>query len=208
MDLCMFVANSGKYAKLIYRNGCLYKFKNSSNEVYLTFDDGPTPGVTEWVLDVLDEYGAKATFFMLGKNVEQNPDLFRKVVERGHSIGNHTYGHLKGINVSTEQYLQDIEKANKLIGSRLFRPPYGRVWPGQIKAVKQAGYRVILWSIITCDYNRKLSPERVYQIVRRRIKPGTIIVFHDSLKAEKNMKYALKRLLEDFSGKYVFERIE
>jgi peptidoglycan/xylan/chitin deacetylase (PgdA/CDA1 family) len=207
MDFCNFVANSGKYAKLIYRNGCVYKFKHAGNKVYLTFDDGPTPGVTEWVLETLDKFQAKATFFLLGKNVHQNPLLFEQIKQAGHSYGNHTYNHLKGINVSTTEYLNDIAKADVLIRSPLFRPPYGRVWPKQIKVVKSKGYKVILWTVISCDYNRSLSPRRVFDIVKKRIRPGAIIVFHDSLKAERNMRFALTRILEEFSGIYEFDKI-
>ncbi len=208
MDFCDIVANSGKIAKLVYRNGCIYKVKNSQNKVYLTFDDGPTPGVTDWVLDTLSKFNVKATFFVLGKNVAMYPELFKRIKAEGHAVGNHTYGHLKGVNVSTQQYLEDIEKANQLIQSRLFRPPYGRVWPKQMKAVKEKGYKVVLWTVITCDYNKSLSPGRVYQIARERVKPGNIIVFHDSLKAERNMRYALWRVLEEFTGKFVFDKIE
>lgn len=208
MDLCRIVANSGKIAKLFYRNGCVYRIKNPENKVFLTFDDGPTPEVTEWVLKTLDRYNVKATFFALGKNVQAYPSIFEQIKQAGHSYGNHTYSHLKGVNVSTQQYLNDILKADKLIGSRLFRPPYGRVWPKQIRMVKKLGFKVILWTLISCDYNRALPPQRVYQIVQKFIKPGAIVVFHDSLKAEKNMKYALERLLDEYSGVYQFSPIQ
>ena len=208
MDFCGVVANSGKLAKFLYRNGCLYRVKNPGNRVFLTFDDGPTPGVTDWVLDKLDEANIKATFFVLGKNVEQNPQLFEEIKRAGHSFGNHTYNHLKGISVSTDKYLEDIQKADKLIGSPLFRPPYGRVWPRQLYELKNLGFKIVLWTLISCDYNKKLTGRRVSEIVERGIKPGTIIVFHDSLKAEKNMKYALERLLDKYSGIYEFDKLE
>lgn len=208
MDLCRIVANSGKIAKLFYRNGCVYRIKNDQNKVFLTFDDGPTPEVTQWVLKILDKYNVKATFFALGKNVQAYPWIFEQVKQAGHSFGNHTFSHLKGVNVPTQLYLNDVLKADKLIGSRLFRPPYGRVWPGQISKIKQLGFKVVLWTLISCDYNRSLTPQRVYQIVQKNIRPGAIIVFHDSLKAEKNMKYALERLLDEYSDVYQFSPID
>ena len=163
--------------------------------VYLTFDDGPTPGVTEWILRTLKKFDAKATFFVLGKNVERYPDLYEKIIADGHVVGNHTYSHQKGLRMSLEGYLEDIDFASDLVQSNLFRPPYARLTPSQLRAVAQR-YKVVMWSIVSRDYNRKLSRERCLQGVLPHIKGGSIILFHDSEKAFANMSYALPKTLE------------
>ena len=163
--------------------------------IYLTFDDGPTPGVTEWVLAQLDKYDAKATFFVLGKNVEMYPDLYQRILDAGHKIGNHTYSHQKGWRMSLERYLEDIDCADDLLKSELFRPPYARVTPSQMRAVAKR-FKIVMWSIVSHDYNRHLSPQRVLRNVLDEIGPGSIVVFHDSDKAFYNMSYALTRTLE------------
>ena len=163
--------------------------------VYITFDDGPTPGVTEWILATLRRYNAKATFFVLGKNVEMYPDLYEKILEDGHRVGNHTYSHQKGLGMSLERYLEDIDFASDLVQSNLFRPPYARVTRSQLRAVAQR-YKIVMWSIVSRDYNRALSPKRCLHGVLPHIKAGSIILFHDSEKAFPNMSYALPRTLE------------
>ena len=163
--------------------------------VYLTFDDGPTPGVTEWILSTLEKYDAKATFFVLGKNAELYPDLYQQILDAGHKIGNHTYSHQKGWRMSLERYLEDIDCADDLLKSELFRPPYARVTPSQMRAVAKR-FKIVMWSIVSHDYNRHLSPQRVLRNVLDEIGPGSIVVFHDSDKAFYNMSYALTRTLE------------
>lgn len=163
--------------------------------VFLTFDDGPTPGVTEWILAMLERYDAKATFFVLGKNVEMYPDLYQKILDAGHKVGNHTYSHQKGWTMSLERYLEDIDFAGDIVHSELFRPPYARVTPAQMKAVAKR-YKVVMWDIVSRDYNRALSPEGCLRNVTKYLAPGSIVVFHDSEKAFKNMSYALPRTLE------------
>ena len=163
--------------------------------VYLTFDDGPTPGITEWILATLRRYNAKATFFVLGKNVELYPDLYKKILAEGHSVGNHTYSHQKGVRMSLERYLEDIEFASDTVQSNLFRPPYARVTPSQLRAVAKH-YKIVMWSIISRDYNRKITRERSLQGVIPHIKAGEIILFHDSEKSFANMSYALPKTLE------------
>ena len=163
--------------------------------VYLTFDDGPTPVVTPWVLDRLKETGAKATFFCLGRNVDKYPVIYRQILSAGHSVGNHSYSHLKGFRSSVKRYMDDIGLAANMIDSKLFRPPYGRIFPGQVKAVMQE-YDIIMWDVLSIDYNSSLSGKRVLQNVTRNVKPGSIIVFHDSDKAAENLYYALPRTLE------------
>ncbi|MBR6655085.1 MAG: polysaccharide deacetylase family protein [Alistipes sp.] len=163
--------------------------------VYITFDDGPTPGVTEWILKTLKRYDAKATFFVLGKNVERYPDLYEKILADGHVVGNHTYSHQKGIGMSLEGYLEDVDFASYSVQSNLFRPPYARITSSQLRAVAQR-YRVVMWSIVSRDYNRKLPRERCLKGVLPHIKGGSIILFHDSEKAFANMSYVLPKTLE------------
>ncbi|MFI3281318.1 MAG: polysaccharide deacetylase family protein [Rikenellaceae bacterium] len=167
---------------------------NDEDGVFLTFDDGPTPGVTEWILSFLDKYDAKATFFVLGKNVEMYPDLYQRIVDRGHKLGNHSYSHQKGWNMSLERYVEDVDFANDLIHSELFRPPYAQITPSQVRMLSQR-YRLIMWNVLSRDYNRNLSPRKCFENVSKYLEPGAIIVFHDSDKAFKNMSYALPRTL-------------
>lgn len=168
---------------------------NDAENVYITFDDGPTPGVTEWILATLDKYDAKATFFCLGKNVEAYPDLYKRIIDAGHKTGNHTYSHQRGWGMSAERYVEDVDFAGDLIRSDLFRPPYARITPAQTRALA-ARYHLVMWDIISRDYNRKLSPKACLRNVIPYIEGGSIVVFHDSVKAFRNMRYALPRTLE------------
>ena len=163
--------------------------------VYLTFDDGPTPEVTEWILETLKQYNAKATFFVLGKNVELYPDLYAKILSEGHAVGNHTYSHQRGVKMSREHYLEDVATAANLVHSNLFRVPYARATLAQIRSLAQQ-YKIVMWSIVSHDYNRHLTPRRVLRNVIAEIKAGSIVVFHDSDKAFRNMSYALIHTLE------------
>ena len=163
--------------------------------VYLTFDDGPIPEVTPWVLDLLDSYGVKATFFLVGDNVRRNPELLEEIRRRGHSWGNHTMHHLQGMKVTSLRYMRDLTEADRLIDSPLFRPPHGLLRWSQAAAIK-AHYNIIMYDLVTRDYSRKLTPEQVLDNVKRFARNGSIIVFHDSLKAEKNLRYALPRAIE------------
>lgn len=158
--------------------------------VYLTFDDGPIPEVTPWVLDVLDRFGIKATFFMVGDNVRRHPELLEEVRRRGHSYGNHTMHHLQGMKVMGVTYLRDIREADGYIDSCLFRPPHGIMRWGQARAIKRR-FNIVMYDLVTRDYNNALSPERVLRNVKKYARPGSIIVFHDSLKAWKNMHQVL-----------------
>lgn len=181
--------------------------KNRKKVVFLTFDDGPIPEVTPWVLDTLDHYGIKATFFMVGDNVARNPELYQEVKRRGHSVGNHTMHHLQGRKVSTYRYMHDITEANDLIDSPLFRPPHGLIRWKQARAIKDR-YNIVMYDLVTRDYSKKLTPEKVFNNVRRFARNGSIIVFHDSLKAEKNMKAVLPRAIEFLKSRgYEFEAL-
>ena len=173
--------------------------------VYLTFDDGPIPEVTPWVLDLLDAEGIKATFFMVGDNVRRYPEVFEEVKRRGHSYGNHTMHHLQGFKVTSMTYMRDITEADRLIDSHLFRPPHGIIRWRQAKAIKSR-YNIIMYDLVTRDYSKRLRPNQVFDNVRRYARPGSIIVFHDSLKAEHNMKAALPRAIKWLKNEgYEFE---
>ena len=162
--------------------------------IYLTFDDGPTPGVTEWILHTLDRYDAKATFFVLGKNVELYPDLYQMILDRGHKIGNHTYSHQKGWRMSLERYIEDVDLAGDMVHTELFRPPYAQITRAQLHAVSQR-YRVVMWNVLSRDYNRKLSPKKCLRGTIKGLRGGDIISLHDSAKAFRNMSYVLPQLL-------------
>lgn len=176
--------------------GLTWNYPKEENKIYLTFDDGPTLGVTPWVLDTLKEYNVKATFFCLGKKVEMHPDIFERIIAEGHRIGNHTYSHLKGWETRTGQYVQDVDLANDLISSNLFRPPYGRIKSSQVRLLRKR-YKIIMWNLLSMDYSRWVTPKRCANIVLNNLKAGSIIVFHDSIKAEKKMKYGLVKLLDE-----------
>ena len=163
--------------------------------VYLTFDDGPVEPCTPWVLDTLDRYGVKATFFMVGDNVRRNPELYREVRRRGHSYGNHTMHHLQGMRSMSWRYWRDITEADALIGSPLFRPPHGLLRWKQARAIKEH-YNLVMYDLVTRDYSRKLTAEQVLANVKRYARNGSIIVFHDSLKAWENMRRALPAAIE------------
>lgn len=201
----MLIERPPLFYRLLFPEG-LWRLKRKKRKVvYLTFDDGPVPEVTPWVLDTLDSYGVKATFFMVGDNVARNPELFEEVKRRGHSYGNHTMHHLQGMHVSTYRYLHDITEANDLIDSPLFRPPHGLLRWKQSKIIKDR-YNIIMYDLVTRDYSKKLTPDKVFANVRRYARNGSIIVFHDSLKAERNMKAVLPQAIEWLKARgYEFE---
>lgn len=163
-------------------------------DVYITFDDGPIPDVTPWVLDTLDDFGVKATFFMVGENARRYPELLEDVRRRGHAIGNHTHHHIRGLKYSPSEYMDDVEEARKATGSQIVRPPHGYLTPGQLKALKKK-YMVVMHDLVTRDYSKKLSSGKVVENVKKYSRDGAIIVFHDSLKSYQNLKGALPQVL-------------
>jgi len=175
--------------------GVIWRLPQEEKTIYLTFDDGPVPGVTPFVLDLLEQYGVKATFFCVGENVCKYPELFEQIKKAGHQIGNHTFNHIQGFKCSTTDYLENVERADEYIKSSFFRPPHGQFRISQLLKLKKK-YKIILWDVISRDYNRKLSGEFVFNIVKEHVRNGSIVVFHDSLKAEKNVKYALPKAIE------------
>lgn len=174
--------------------GLIWNMEGES-DVYLTFDDGPTPGNTEWILDTLARYDARATFFCLGKNAEQYPETYRKIVDAGHKVGNHTYSHQKGWRMGVERYVEDVDLARQFIQSDLFRPPYGRIKPSQAKRLAER-YTLVMWDVISRDYSNLITPRQCTRNVLKHIRPGSIVVFHDSPKSARNMRYTLPRVLE------------
>ena len=163
--------------------------------IYLTFDDGPVPEATLKILNLLDEYQLKATFFCVGENVRKFPEIYTEVLHRGHNTGNHTYNHLKGIAVSTEEYTKNIRKASELIDSKIFRPPYGRISFKQ-KKLLQNDYEIIMWDVLTQDYDRNQTPEMILKNIKKYTRNGSIIVFHDSIKAIENAMAVLPKAIE------------
>ena len=162
--------------------------------IYLTFDDGPTPGVTEWILQTLERYDAKATFFVLGKNVEMYPDLYQMILDKGHKIGNHTYSHQKGWGMPLDRYIEDVDLAGDMLHTELFRPPYARITRTQLRQIAQR-YRVVMWNVLSRDYNRQLSPKACLRGTIKGLRGGDIISLHDSAKSFKNTSYVLPALL-------------
>ncbi|MDP4276686.1 MAG: polysaccharide deacetylase family protein [Bacteroidota bacterium] len=175
--------------------GSIWRKNPDERTVYLTFDDGPIPEVTPWVLDILDRYQIKATFFCVGENVMKHPEVYQEVLRRGHRTGNHTFNHYRGFTNTTRNYLANVEMASRYIESDLFRPPHGDLRYGQIRELRKQ-FQVIQWDVVSRDYNQKLSPEKVLGIVKHYARNGSIITFHDSLKAKRNMEYAMPRAIE------------
>lgn len=180
--------------------------------MFLTFDDGPIPEVTPWVLKTLKKHKAKATFFCIGDNIRKHPELFKQIIAEGHAVGNHTFHHINGWKISTRKYLEDIKRCqdeieSNSIESNLFRPPYGKCTSTQAKAIIRDNKQLIMWDVISKDYSKKVSKEKCFNRIKTKARPGSIIVFHDSLKAETNMKFALAKTLETFKD-YKFKGIE
>lgn len=189
-----------------------WRMPTKEKTIYLTFDDGPHPTITPWVLQQLKTYNAKGTFFCIGQNVERFPNVYQQLLSEGHALGNHTYSHLNGWKTPDDLYLADVQKAGVLIDSRLFRPPYGRIRSRQAKKLATALQRdrvnVIMWDVLSADFDLSVSPEKCARIVLERVEAGSVVVFHDSEKAFPNLQYALPRVLEKFSGEgYSFQRL-
>jgi peptidoglycan/xylan/chitin deacetylase (PgdA/CDA1 family) len=176
--------------------------------LYLTFDDGPVPEATPWVLDLLKKYDAKATFFCVGDNVRKHPAVYRRILEEGHAVGNHTYNHLNGWKTQTFDYLKNVQRCRQIVSSPLFRPPYGVLRPSQTKTLKSR-YQIVMWDVLSGDYDAEITPEQCLENVMDNVKPGSIILFHDSPKAEARMRYALPRVLELLSqDDWTFKALE
>lgn len=194
---------------------CTWNFAKDEPVIYLTFDDGPHPEATPFVLDTLKEYNAKATFFCIGKNVVAHPDIYKRIIDEGHTTGNHTYNHLNGSKSTDNDYIKDISEAKKYIDSDLFRPPYGKITRFQIRLltaaenVKQPSkFRIIMWDVLSGDFDITLSGDKCAKNVTTHTRPGSIVVFHDSQKALPRLKKSLTETLKHFTEKgYTFEAV-
>ncbi len=213
---------TNRLVKWLFRK-YVWDIPNKEKKVYLTFDDGPTPQITDWTLEQLKKYNAKATFFCIGDNISKHPAIFRKVIEEGHSVGNHTFNHLNGWKTDTNIYIDNVAMCNdqiaesrrqkaegnkqemgsnnlksafSILHSDLFRPPYGKIKPSQSRKLRAMGFKIIMWDIVSYDFDKDTSPEKCLDNVLKNVESGSIIVFHDSVKAEPNLKYALPKTLE------------
>lgn len=190
----MFIEQVPEIFRYLYPKA-LWRMNPKEKAVYLTFDDGPIPVVTPWVVDLLGEYGIKATFFMVGDNVHKFPQEYKYVVENGHRVGNHTFNHVKGLFTSTDKYIENVDQADAFIHSNLFRPPHGLLNHKQYNELSKR-YRFVMWDLVTRDYNLHMYGEDVLANVKKFVRNGSIITFHDSLRAERNLRYALPRAIE------------
>lgn len=186
----------------------IWDIPNKENKIYLTFDDGPTPEVTEWVLEILKKYKIKATFFCIGDNIQKFPVLYQRILKEGHVVGNHTHTHLKGWETVNGTYFENIEKCAKHVKSNLFRPPYGRIKKSQY-SILTTQYKIVMWDVLSGDFDLKTSPERCLKNVTKNTKSGSVIVFHDSIKASEKLQYALPKAIEYLLEQgFVFDVIE
>lgn len=193
-----------KAFKLVYPELIWEQQREKSKTIYLTFDDGPTPEVTDWVLDLLAKHKIQASFFCIGKNIENHPAIFNRILEEGHRIGNHTQNHLNGWNTKTEKYLKNIEETAQLIPKEqglLFRPPYGRIRKKQIRALKNQAYKIIMWTALSADWDVKNSPQVCVDNCLKNAKNGSILVFHDSVKAQKNLYGSLETVIMELKNR-------
>lgn len=213
------------YPKLVWRMPAQEK------KVYLTFDDGPVPGPTDFVLETLKQYNAIATFFCIGDNVQKHPEVFTKILAAGHAVGNHTFNHLKGWSTPLPTYLENVRQCEEMLSriiirlpidrqlpittsnqqpaasSRLFRPPFGRITRSQIKALKEK-YKIIMWDVLTQDYRQIMTPDKCIRGTIEATRAGSVVVFHDSYKAERNLMFSLPRYLEYLSAEgYTFGKL-
>lgn len=196
-----------KFLQLLFSKSVEFRIKTKEKVIFLTFDDGPVPEVTNKVLEILRRYNAKATFFCVGDNIRKHPECYQSLLDQGHSVGNHTMYHSNGLRTTFEDYKTSVEECEALCESNLFRPPYGRITKKQLRYVKSKGYRVILWTVISFDYNQKNTPALCLKN-SLKLKAGDIILFHDNPKAERNMLFCLERVLSFYSKKgFRFERI-
>ena len=173
----------------------IWSLPAGEGKVYLTFDDGPDPEVTPWVMEVLGEKGIKASFFCVGANIERYPSVFEQLKEQGHLVANHSYNHEKGWRTDASAYVKSVDQCERLIGNRIFRPPYGKITSTQIKLLKQR-YTIVMWSLLSMDYDQKKDPNRLLSSLSKKVKAGDIIVFHDSQKAKKNLQKILPQFID------------
>lgn len=187
--------------------GALWRMKKTERKIYLTFDDGPVPGATPEALSILKKYGIKASFFCVGDNVKKYPEIFRQVIDEGHTIGNHTAHHADGWRTTSLKYLREVQECSHTFNSELFRPPYGHMRRSTFKALSRK-YKVVMWDVLSCDFDQSLAREHVLEIALMYSRPGSIVVFHDSEKAFRNMQWVLPRYIEEMKAQgYEFGKL-
>lgn len=197
-----------------YHSDAVWRMNAFTKTCFLTFDDGPIPGLTPWILDVLLEKNVKATFFCVGDNIRKYPEIFNRIVTEGHQVGNHTFNHLNGLKYSAEDYLNNVRNSEqwlsvKASSLRLFRPPYGLLKRSQMRLLLKEGYRVVMWDVLSGDFDPKTSPGKCFNNLRRKLRSGSIVVFHDNLKAAENLKYSLPKFIDYAKSKgYSFSGIK
>lgn len=191
----MYLVKTPPIIKTIFSD-LIWNIDTNEKEVFLTFDDGPIPDLTPWILDLLDEYKFKATFFCVGDNVRKYPYIYKRILSEGHLVGNHTYNHLNGWLTDTEDYVENVGKADDIIEGNLFRPPYGKLKPTQSTVLKQ-DKTIVMWDVLSGDFDRSISKEKCLSNVLDNYKEGSIIVFHDNFKAEANLRFVLPLLFEN-----------
>lgn len=194
----MYLVKSPWLLKKFYANNLVWTMPKDKKTIYITFDDGPIPVVTPFVLETLKKFSAKATFFCIGDNIGKHPDIFEQIKAEGHAVGNHTYHHLKGWNTSDNEYMKNTLKCQHLTNTCLFRPPYGRIKKSQIKLLREQlpGIKIIMWDVLSGDFDTNLPPEKCLRNVLKYTEPGSIVVFHDSLKAKERLEHVLPKALE------------
>ena len=199
--------------KMVFNN-LVWDIPNLDKKIFLTFDDGPIPEITEWVLDILKSEEIKATFFCIGDNIKKHPEVYKRILAEGHQTGNHTFNHLNGWKTETNHYIDNFKLCEteclklNTEHSFLFRPPYGKIKPSQTKAIRNLGYKIIMWDVLSYDFDPNIIPEKCLENVISNTEQGSIIVFHDSKKAEKNLKYALPKAIQILKNKgFVFDVI-
>jgi len=208
----LYWIKTNTFIKKIFSN-YVWDIPNKENKIYITFDDGPTPDITEWVLEELKKHDAKATFFCIGKNINSHADIFQKVIADGHAIGNHTFNHLNGWKTNTNDYIENItscqSRINNYCPTILFRPPYGKISKSQSKELQNLGYKIIMWDVLSADFDQSITAEKCLQNILQNVVSGSIIVFHDSVKAYKNLKYVLPLSLQTLKDRgFKFEIIQ
>jgi peptidoglycan-N-acetylglucosamine deacetylase len=196
----MYLAKTPSLFYKLYNSKDLWRVETSEDVIYLTFDDGPVPEVTPWVLDILDTFEAKATFFCVGENVKKNPDIFEDILRRNHTVGNHTYSHINGWKSEPEDYFENVGKCEDLINTTLFRPPYGKISSAQHKLLEKQ-FNLVFWTVLSGDFDQSISPQKCLENAKTSVEKGSIVVFHDSIKARDNLFYALPSFLDHFHKK-------
>jgi len=204
--MSMYLAKTPQFFQSLFPN-FVWRLPTAEKNIHLTFDDGPVPEVTPWVLDELKKYNAKASFFCVGDNIKKYPEIFQRIIDEGHTVGNHSFNHLSGWATDNISYFHNIRYCASLVNSKYFRPPYGRIKPTQAQFL-QRHYKIIMWDVLSGDFDQSISNQQCYKNVMDNAKEGSIVVFHDNVKALQKLKYALPKVLDSYSKMgYSFDRI-